>query len=80
MDLRLPALNKELTPCQDALERIVEVFQDGYQAAANLRSSAENLTPIELRGELEAIEQRMLSQISSICVTYEIREASPTRH
>lgn len=73
-------LEPDTTPSQEALRLIVEVFQDGYRAAADLRRTAYGLTPRELQSELQAIEQTMLTQISRICDNYEIQELSVPRH
>jgi len=73
-------LDLEPSPSQEALGLIVEVFQDGYRAAADLRRSAFGLTPIQLKSQLEAIEQTMLTQISRICDDYQIRELAVPRH
>jgi len=73
-------LDLDPTPSQEALRLIVEVFQSGYEAAADLRRTAYGLTPGELQSELQAIEQTMLTQISRICDNYEIQELSATRH
>ena len=73
-------LDLEPTASQEALRRIVDVFQDGYRAAADLRQSAFGLTPVQLKSELEAIEQTMLTQISRICDDYQIRELAVPRH
>jgi len=73
-------LDRETTPSQEALALIVEVFQDGYRAAADLRRTAFGLTPVQLKSELEAIEQTMLNQISRICDDYQIRELAVPRN
>ena len=68
------------TSSQEALGLIVEVFRDGYRAAADLRRSALGLTPRELQMELTAIEETMLSKISSICENYQLQELGAPRH
>jgi hypothetical protein len=77
MELTEPATQvpeQNAKPPQEALRLIVEVFHDGYRAAADLRSTATRLTPGQLQLELEAIEEIMLSQISMICETYHVQE------
>lgn len=59
---------------QEALRQIVEVFRSGHQAAIDLRDGSASMGPAQLELELEAIEQRMLSQISGICDRYQLEE------
>jgi hypothetical protein len=60
------------TPTQEALRLIVEVFEEGYRAAASLRENASHYSLTELRTELEGIEERMLTEIARICTQHEI--------
>ena len=73
-------LDIEATPRREALRLIIEVFRDGHQAAEDLRTTADALTAVELESELEAIEERMISQISLICDTYQIQDPSAPRN
>jgi hypothetical protein len=52
---------------RDAIREIVQVFKDGCSAVHALRRTAEHMSASEVETEIHAIEQRMLSQISSIC-------------
>lgn len=70
----------EATPSQEALRLIVEVFRDGCDAAANLRHTAYEMTPSQLEVQLEAIERKMLTQISRICDTYQLQQPGVHRH
>lgn len=74
------SLNLEATPRREALRLIVEVFRDGHQAAEDLRSCAQELTPHQLETQLQAIEERMISQIAVICDSYEHREHPAARN
>jgi hypothetical protein len=80
MQRSVGVLDGDATPSQEALRLIVEVFQDGYRAAADLRRTARALTPGQLQVELQAIEQGMLSQISRICDNYQIQELAVARN
>lgn len=70
----------EPTEAQEALKLIVEVFRDGRRSAANLRHRAGGMSPTELKGELDDIEEAMLSRISNICVNYQVKSMQVTRH
>lgn len=78
MSFRL--LDMDATPRREALRLIVEVFRDGQQAAEDLRSCAHDLTARQLETELEAIEERMLSQISLICDNYHLQDRPAARN
>jgi len=73
-------LDMEDTPRREALRLIVEVFRDGHRAAEDLRGTAEQLTAIQLESELEEIEERMISQISLICDTYQLQDHTAPRN
>ncbi len=73
-------LDMEATPRREALRLIVEVFRDGHRAAEDLRSTAQSLTATQLESELEAIEEKMLSQISLICDTYQLQQPTSPRN
>jgi hypothetical protein len=73
-------LDVEATPRREALRLIIEVFRDGHRAAEDLRGTAQELTVAQLESELEAIEEKMLSQISLICDTYQFQEPSAPRN
>lgn len=73
-------LDGEAAPRREALRLIIEVFRDGHRAAEDLRSTAAALTAQQLENELEAIEERMLSQISLICDMYQLQEPSAPRN
>jgi hypothetical protein len=62
----------ELTPSPsgDAIQQIVQVFEDGCRAAAALRHTVDDLSAPELRSELNSIERGMLRQIATICERY----------
>ena len=60
------------SPTATAIQQIVDVFEGGYRAAAQLRRDAEALSPRQLQSELAAIEQSMLRQITSICEDYKL--------
>ena len=79
---QLADLMEELEPteAQEALKLIVEVFRDGRCSAANLRRKANGMSPSELKGELDNIEEAMLSRISNICVNYQVKAMRVTRH
>lgn len=73
-------LDMDATPRREALRLIIEVFRDGHRAAEDLRGTADGLTAHQLEVELEAIEERMLSQISLICDTYQLQDPMAPRH
>lgn len=70
----------EPTDAQEALKLIVEVFRDGRRSAANLRRRAGGMSPSELKGELDDIEEAMLTHISTICANYQVKTMRITRH
>lgn len=68
------------TRSREALRRIIEVLRDGHQSAVELRESARELTATEVELQLEAIEDRMIEQITEICGSYHALDESPLRH
>ncbi len=57
-------------PAGEAIRAIVQVFHDGCQAAEALRHTSAELSATEIETRLNAIELRMLREISSICGDY----------
>lgn len=57
----------EPPPTSDAISQIVRVFHDGCRDAEVLRRSSERLSASEIEVAINAIEVRMLREISSIC-------------
>ncbi len=75
-----PLPETEPTQAREALRQIIEVFRSGHLAASNLKESADHLTPHQLERELAAIEERMLTEISTICEAYDAPMPSIVRN
>jgi hypothetical protein len=54
----------------EAIRQIVQVFEDGCQAAAALRRTAESMSAPEIESRLNHIERRMMWEISTICARF----------